>query len=283
MAGPGRTGKRQEPVTVTIFTKEMPAYQVLRDWVTPGVFSRAVGRAAQGIARTWRADIEASAAKTGFKRRYQQSIRVEQVGPFKARISAEGKFVSFVEKGIRAFDMKPGLLNGPRARMSQDGYPYNIIAFRHGSPGAEGISPMSVETYREVRAIPQDQRMVRIGMGRRKNVHGDWVAQATYRPGYGRSEGGPSPETAGQGKWYQHQHRTGKESGMVRAGGSGHSQYLTFRVVSAKSRSRSWRYPGIPAVPIFPGVNKQASDIIQKSFLRSIFGEAAVRGAEGGS
>lgn len=274
--------RRNEPLSIQLFTEDMPEFDLLRYGIGKAVVSEALSHTASKLARRWRQRVDESEAKTGFKRRYRESIQMDVLSPTRVRVSARGKFVSFVEKGIKSFDMKPGLLAGNRARMSQDGYPYNIIAFRHGTPGSTR-APMSAATYREVRAIPMEQRMVRVGMGRRKNVRGDWVAQPVYRPGYGRTgDTGPAPRTAGQGKWYQHRHRAGAEAGMVKTGAPGHTGYVTFRVVSARSRTRSWRYPGIPAAPIFPKINADAPELIKNSFTASILrslGLAAARGA----
>lgn len=257
--------KRKGPLTISLFTEKTPVHQLIRSGIDRSVFQAGVRAAANRIGRMWEREVMQSGAKSGFKPLYMRTIRVihEQK---ESRVEAEGKFVTFVEEGIRAFDMKPGLLSGQRARFSEDGTPYNIVPFRHGTPGSLR-NPMSVAAYAQARQIGPEERYITVGMTQRQNVHGNWVKQRIYRAGAGRVVGTSAPPGTSK-KGYRR--KTGFEEGMVRAGASRHTQYMTFRAVSAKSKKRSWWYPGLAATPVYPGVNKKAPEVIKKTFAQAV-------------
>jgi len=191
--------------------------------------TRAVRRAANITLRGWVRAVEESNAKPGWKREYQKKINIEsQNNPLEAKVSAEGKFVSFVEDGIKRFDMKPGLLNSPKAKVNKKGEPYIIVSFRHGAPTSQHVPPMP----REIHSLMQ-------------KVEGSLLPQ--------RIRGIPGLED------YE---IPGKYKGMIKVGRRGHEQYRTFRIVTKKSRG--WMYPGAPAVPIFNKVKQSVRNEINK-------------------
>jgi len=116
----GQTGAPRAPLVISVFTESMPEFQLVRDGIDKGLFSSAVHEVGEKVARRWRSLAAEANTKDGFKRQYIKSIRVERMGEWRVRVRAEGKFVAFVEEGIKAFDMKPGLLAGARARFNQD-------------------------------------------------------------------------------------------------------------------------------------------------------------------
>ncbi len=66
-------------------------------------------------------------------------------GDLTGRVSADTPYAQAIEQGQPARDMKPGLLSGTKARRGKDGSIYNIIPFRHGTPGAVTLKQMPTE------------------------------------------------------------------------------------------------------------------------------------------
>lgn len=65
---------------------------------------------------------------------------VRRGGQYEYVVTADYERVVVVEQGFPAFDMKPMLLGGAKARRSKDGRRYNIIPFRFGTPQPGGGS-----------------------------------------------------------------------------------------------------------------------------------------------
>ncbi len=219
------------------------------------VLARSVRRSANLVMRTWVTMLDESAAKPGWKDRYRESIKMEDGGDYASMtIFTESKFASFVEDGIKSFDMKEGLLSGPKARMGKDGTPYTIVPFRHSTPGAKG-RPMPKEVYDLAKGL--DASVV-TGTGKIFNtVRGDKMRAKTY-------------------KWGQRlDHQNKRYKGMTRmeqqVKGGSQSQYFTFRVVSAKAVGK-WIYPDVPAVKVFgpmsDKVRPQINEIMQKAVIQ---------------
>lgn len=63
--------------------------------------------AANEVMREWINQVKNSNTKSGFKRRYIEAINLDRENrPLESTVSAKGKFVNFVEDGIKRFDMK---------------------------------------------------------------------------------------------------------------------------------------------------------------------------------
>src|SRR5690606_23636498 len=54
---------------------------------------------------------------------------------------------SIIEDGIKAYDMKPGLLNSPKAKTNADGKKWITVPYRHGTPGTKGLASMPPNVY----------------------------------------------------------------------------------------------------------------------------------------
>lgn len=148
-------------------------------------------------------------------------------------VLATSKIAQQLEHGTGPWDMKPMLLNGPKARAGKNGK-YNIIPFRHGtndsySPNSN-FKPMAKDIYAKARQL-----------------------KASVKQGNGMKWGGrlPAQGPAGQNKTTGYQHKNEKHEGMVRIektyAKATQSQYMTFRIVSEKSDPNSWIHPGYQA------------------------------------
>ena len=201
---------------------------------------------------------------------YTQSIQVEDIGPSTAAAVSVGPWTRWFEEGHGEIDLKPGMLKGPKARLSKDGTPYNIIAFRHGTGGLPSNNPMPINVYNimkyETNKADQAYKAGRsqtpgvskiTGVSPTPNIQrasGAMDVGRIYQWGYRLPAqfGGPA-ETKDTSKG-QYQWKTGKYTSMVRmqanTSKAKSSTYITFRTVSIHSDPASWIVPALEALPI---------------------------------
>lgn len=204
------------------------------DRASPYVF-KAVRRATNIVLREWVDSVDKSTAKEGWKKNYVKSINIEpQSNLSESVVSAEGMFVNFVEKGIKKFDMKPGLLKSDKVKPGKNG-PYIIVSFRHGTPGSQHMGPtMPKEIHRAMQKIKGNLLQHRI-----RSIRGlkDYKLPSKYK-------------------------------GMIKQTVEGHEQYRTFRVVTKDSKG--WMYPGATAVPVYNKVKQSVKNKIRKEVHRGL-------------
>src|SRR5262245_13412625 len=74
----------------------------------------------------------------------------DTAGPFQGTVvMLDEKLAQRYEEGYPTFDMKPGLLRGPAAKVSKSGRRYSTIPFTHSTPESTGQKgrPMPAEVY----------------------------------------------------------------------------------------------------------------------------------------
>lgn len=149
---------------------------------------------------------------------------------------------NLIEDGIKPYNQKDGLLASSKAKVGKNGSRYIIVPFRHGTPGTVAMQSMPQHVYAAAKTL---------GYSRKNNFLTALVTGRKYTWG-GRlqntSEGQRSHIAPHPGKGYTW--KTGLYSGMVKAGKSNHSQYMTFRRVSTNSDPASWQFPGVKPRPI---------------------------------
>lgn len=156
------------------------------------------------------------------------------------------KIAEQLENGTGPWDMKPMLLNGPKARMGKNGK-YNIIPFRHSVPSSSASSSMPQQVYKQAREL-----------------------KATIRQGNAMKWGGrlPAQGAPGANRTTGHPHKHDKYEGMARIektyAKATQSQYMTFRVVSEHSAPGSWIHPGYPAHHIARSVSAFCKPAVEK-------------------
>ena len=218
----------------------------------------AINQSAQFVQATWQQVVMgtlqvpgASEIKEniGLRRLYADSIilssQLRHGGNLSQTVVATKKIAEQLEKGTGPWDMKPMLLNGPKARISKKGNRYNIIPFRHGT--SDNYAPNSnfktmpkdiYQQARELKASVKAGNKIKWG-GKLTGTEGQYVPGKNATSGY--------------------QHKNGKYEGMVRIektyAAATQSKYLTFRVVSEKSDPQSWWHPGYTAHHIAASVS----------------------------
>lgn len=178
--------------------------------------------------------------------------------------------VSKIEDGVDPYDMKQGLLNGPKSKPLKDGSGrYNTVPFRHYTPKAN--SPISVgmkmpdAVYKEAKFLPKTTQnqdgSINWGMAL------DWdKEQRTSFTGY--------------------QHVNDIYHNMYRVGYDKHTQYVTFRRVSTPrtktfqrgprkgetirlgSAPNSWWNPGSSGNPIVEAVYNYCMPQVEEALMK---------------
>lgn len=149
-----------------------------------------------------------------------------------------------VEKGIKSFDMKKTHLSGPKTRLSKDGSKYLTIPFRHGTPRTTTMNVMPEAVY---------ERAKRLAISRKNNFIQRWWTGKKY-------SWGDRLDSEYGGEREKPHWSTGKYTGMVKMAGRPHTQYLTFRRISEKSKPEAWIHPGTKPRPVTQAVVENSYD-----------------------
>jgi hypothetical protein len=196
--------------------------------------------AANTVQKDWINEIKNSKIKEGWKKEYINAIRINYEDDLNVEIYADedNKFVNFAEEGIKRFDMKPGLINGPHSRQGKNGR-YNIVFFRKGVPGTQHIQNMAQTTYKKIQKLSKEdiiKRYKTMGIGN--------IIQMKTKKVKARSK----TKTSG--------------FDIQKIGSRNHTQYGNFRVVT--QRSVGWIYPGIQGIKVFSIVSRKIQSKVKK-------------------
>ena len=199
-------------------------------------------------------------------------------GGVEARVVLNGALANMVERGVSAFDMRPGLLASPKAKTTSKGYRVLAVPFRHMGPNASGrnAAPMG-SGYSEERgekslrqpgpkSAKEADALGREVWGRAKRL-----SATRSRPGGGTDYGGRLEDREGP---MRGRHAGGLYGGMIREEkayqGTTQSQYITFRMVSSNPATfrsdeggMNWTHPGIVARNLFTKAERYILDLIQ--------------------
>ena len=212
--------------------------------------NQAVNAIAQATTANWKEAVLRSNLWSGEKDAYAKTITYRMTGDFTAIVESDYKYVQDIETGRPARDLKAMLNISMKVRSSKDGARYLIIPFRHNTPGnGAHAKPMSNEVYAQAKALSLSTIT---GHGRRTSGTGAWSLKTQ------------APSTVRQRSYNWGERLAGasiprNQQGMVRmntATGQGKksSSYLTFRVMSEKSKG--WIIAPQPGRHIAEGVAK---------------------------
>lgn len=183
-------------------------------------------------------------------RDYVQGISEVEVEGRVARIELNGVLPNMIENGWPPTDLRSTLL-GPnsKAKTAKDGSRYNIIPFRHGTPGSGGRNvgtPMPEPIYQYAKKLaPSLSRPAGLSSSRQIST----LYGGRLEPRKGMKQEAFKLLTTKSKPW----HKTSIFRGMIREekmyAKTSQSQYTTFRVISSKvSRGpQHWMHPGIQA------------------------------------
>lgn len=221
---------------------------------------------------------------------YHRTIKRRQIDPMTWEVYSDYTtktgigVTSLLEAGHGPIDLKPGLLRGPKSRQGKNGR-YNIVAFRHGTPGTSSQNnPMPMSVYKQ---FTQDVKRIdaQKKAGATSSTGTSYTTKSSQKPGartyqwghkYDRKSaiGQEHKTITKKGKTIgQYQQKSGRYAGMVRlqqsTSRSKRGGYMTFRVVSAASDPMSWIVPEQEPWPV-----RQAVTDVMKPFAEGILKEA---------
>ena len=181
---------------------------------------------------------------------YLNALKYEDLGDvYIIYLDPKSERAIHLEKGWAAFDMKPGLLNGPNSKMGKNGR-YNTVPFRHKSSEQRIDSTGQKVLTDTAKMIQEINKQVKKGSLSvlEKNIEGGKIR--TY-------QNIENPRLAGLtriSKTYTNDR--GKETTQHR--------YFTFRRVSENSDENSWRHPGYRGVGVFPELENYVQENINR-------------------
>ncbi len=185
---------------------------------------------------------------------YSKALVVSDDGPSRGSVTLTGWLPNALEDGWGAFDMKPGLLNGPNAKIAdvkgKDGKTvgtvvYNTVPFRLGSPGAVSKGSlfstiMPDEVYGAARKAAQT--IPTAGQGMRSPGLGKEALPEKYREPATRKA--PAGSRFGD---YTHKFSVYEGVSRMKDPATGQNVYKSFRRVSENSDPDSWVHKGFEA------------------------------------
>ena len=203
-----------------------------------------------------------------------------------ATILLTGWLPNAVEHGWEGGDMKPALLSGRNVKVGNSGVRYNVIAFRHMTPGTSGRSGPAMGSTEQKPSMGGMSRSQAEQLGRRVHKAAAKLDATTSKPNHGVVQGerlkagtaGAKPLTNRKSGY---QHKSDIYAGMQKeqktyGSGRPQSSYGTFRMVSDNSDPASWHHPGIIRHGFFdktakriPGIASMAWDSAFVSMARA--------------
>ncbi len=200
---------------------------------------------------------------------YANSIELTQPGDLHWRVSTSLGYADAIEHGTPSYDMKRALATSLKTRISKEGKRYLVIPFRHGTPGTVTFgSVMPSHVHELARALSASRVKAQLQVPNDLGVHDIQTRQPipVTRRAYSWGERLPGGLVS---KSKPH-HATDRFAGMVRfdAPHKGHSQFLTFRIMSEDSPG--WQRPAQPGFHVAKAVHDELAPKAQKIFADAL-------------
>ncbi|MGL4981263.1 MAG: hypothetical protein ACRC4W_00135 [Treponemataceae bacterium] len=182
--------------------------------------------------------------------RLAQSIKKNKRSDFDISVESNSAHMSRLQDGQEELDMKKTHPYGKKSRVSKDNVPYLIIPMRWGTPNSKGGKRASFgntitqDAYNIIRSKNFKKSTTTGDIKLEKNYKGEQIERAVYN-------------------WGDKLDSDGNMGGMVRMQ-TGKSSYLTFRIISAKSKDTSWIRKRVEGIDIEGGLKKGLEPYIQK-------------------
>lgn len=210
-------------------------------------------------------------------------------GALRISIVPDPREAEISEGEVAPFDMKPGLLSGPNAKVGESGR-YNTVMFRHATPGTAGRAgkPMPKEIHDVAKKLKGYRTMGDLWNKGKSDAataraalkaEGETLTPqgAVSRGADGQREvrnifgkrGAPGALTKIEKSWTGYEHTASIYSGMRRyeklfaeSGARQTTGYRTFRRVSDNSDDEAWVHPGLPENPICDTISELMHDSV---------------------
>lgn len=186
---------------------------------------------------------EAAKELSSSRNLYMRSIVVTNPGPGMGAVELVNDIPNMIESGAAPWDMKPDLLNGPKAKVGENGKRFNTIPYSIGTPNAlpENFSTiMPNDIYQTIKEKPQD---IKIPGGVRSKGLGAVDIPEKYMP-KPKKVFDPASKT-----FQEYTIKSSIYEGIIRqkSDKTGQNSYTSFRRVSENSDPLSWLHPGFKA------------------------------------
>lgn len=257
---------------------DLSAFDSLQDELVPdfGILQQGIVDATRFVRDTWISAVTGTLLP-GMMRQvnddvYAKSLSTGESMSFPAPfygvvmpINAD-EIIDRIEDGYGSYDMKPGLLNGPKSRPTADGLGrYNIVPFRHYTPTSS--SPISIGLQMPTDVYKEAKKLNRTTQNQNGSIVWgealDWDKQQRT-------------------SWTGYQHKNDIYHNMYRQGYSQHTQYTTFRRVSTPrtvyskkgvakqvgSAPNSWIHPGVSGNPVVQAVHAYCMPQVEEMLLK---------------
>lgn len=170
-----------------------------------------------------------------------KGARLEEPDFLDFRLENSVAYAEAIENGTAERDLKAMLKTAKKARRAKDGSLYLIIPMRHGVPGSIGLPPMPASIHGMAQKL---ERSRIVGTKMELSGTGHMVQRNIYNKGYSKNSL-TVDQIQGAGGSLRDQNRY---QGMYKFGKAKHTSYITFRVISEKSKG--WVIPARPG--LFP-------------------------------
>ncbi len=259
--------------------------KMAREGISLANTKKSFEKVAENLLREWKARAKNPKQRhaTWFGREYAESLHIDKLKLSDLEVSIGPKtgkegVANIIEEGRPQFDMRPSLLQSPKARMGKEGS-YTIVSFQHGM---EEVRRVGVEED-----FKSMKTMTKTGKSAGLNAQGKVVSRAIYdysSEGFGKRISSAQLET-----------RVGEKSilgkirrflgmkpakikrdseaerirGMVK---TREDVGLTFRIV--KLDSEGWQFPKIEPEniqeEILDKLKNEYTQVMQQGFMRDI-------------
>lgn len=258
--------------------------------ITADIFphlSRTVQRVAEEAHARWLAYANGAPLPSGLvisnrTGEYARSIQLHQIGPFSAEVYTDLRYAHLIEEGTQARDMKRMLGSSLKVRINAKGKRYLIIPFRWNTPNSVLGHAMPEAVHNWWQQPGRNPTHI-VGTYLRPSGTGAYdikTRQLLTVPGW-RYGSANDPKRWGdrlgkgelEGMGIKGQ-QASRMAGMVQfrklggSGGSSHSQFLTFRVMTEDSRG--WQQKAQPGKFPAKTVADQMQPIADAAFKRAV-------------
>jgi len=232
------------------------------------MLNQAVNGIAQATAANWIEAIHRAKMWSGEKDAYAKTITYRMTGEFSAIVESDYKAAEEIESGRPARDLKKMLNTSNKVRTSKDGTRYLIIPMRHSMESLKSTSVNTMDGPKSAYLIAKALTPSSI-VGQGKRVSGTGAYDIKSRK--------PVMVNQNKYKWGASLDRADEEmpknlKGMYRFNtstkGAPRSTYLTFRVMSEKSRG--WIIPAQPGQHIAQGVAERMQSVANDAFTEAV-------------
>jgi hypothetical protein len=179
-------------------------------------------------------------------------------------------YAGALEYGVTSEERMRVLYTSHQARISKDGHRYLIIPFRHGTPGTVSMKPMPQHIYDQAKHLQPSKILgtyLETSHQLADMTRNEWNTFRTkgslphWKPPRAEQNGLPMAQRWAY-QWGQKLKGVGGHfEGMYKFGSAGHTQYITFRVMS--ENGTPWK--GIPAMHLAQKTHDQTRAQVYKN------------------